>query len=684
MTESDGLALAEKIQIVQPFSKFTVTSFNCLDKKFYLIYFSILIYVFVNSIRSFVEYNSIKFLVVGIILSTVVALTSLIFILNEQRSSLSLKIRFRFYLGFYSATGLVIVISDPQVLGFFSRDSSNYDSSCVLLLFPFTLTGASYLVKSRQIYYFTSYSILILAFIFSWQNTKIFAQIITYLLLTVYIYTLGIEIKEYNEVENLKIQDEISSFRIKNPNTPFEEIIAEIHDGIEKILDVSKSTTPTIQLIYKKIIALLKNILTKIQKSDNIYQPRLDMVTKNMDEDDKKYIEEECFDNLEIYVNKAKRRESEQKNVIQVRMVEYGMSELSGFLRQIGKEWNFDTFFVAKCSKTPALIIGKYSVKMYGLDEMFNISDEVLDSFLNKVENGYPQNPYHNSTHGADVMCSYLYLLTKSRLSESMVYIEWLCGIIACLGHDIGHPGKNNRFLVMTGNELAIQYNDISVLENMHASTIFKIMTDKESNIFSGLRSDKYLICRKLIIELILATDMSKHFDLVSYMRTKYNEEADFTNKEIRADTFKLCIKSADVGHAAKSTDLHVKWCELITEEFFTQGDEEKKRSLPVSMYCDRETTIISKSQAGFIKNIVLSLYMTLNSILVSEEIEAICINQLKFNEAYWESLSKQRNLSSIHKQQDVKQENHFFPLIKRKTLRKGSLPPIYKSSGKF
>ena len=53
-------------------------------------------------------------------------------------------------------------------------------------------------------------------------------------------------------------------------------------------------------------------------------------------------------------------------------------------------------------------------------------------------------------------------------------------------------------------------------------------------------------------------------------------------------------------------------------------------------MYCDRESTDISKSQAGFIKNIVYPLFTTLNSILVSEMIEIHCLSQLRNNELYW------------------------------------------------
>ena len=67
-------------------------------------------------------------------------------------------------------------------------------------------------------------------------------------------------------------------------------------------------------------------------------------------------------------------------------------------------------------------------------------------------------------------------------------------------------------------------------------------------------------------------------------------------------------------------------------EEFFTQGDDEKKRELSVSMFCDRDTTNIPKSQAGFIKNIVLPLYNSFNMILFCSKIDENCIKQLEKN----------------------------------------------------
>src|SRR5574343_217982 len=104
----------------------------------------------------------------------------------------------------------------------------------------------------------------------------------------------------------------------------------------------------------------------------------------------------------------------------------------------------------------------------------------------------------------------------------------------------------------------------------------------------------------------------------------------------MKIEIFRLIIKAADIGHAAKDIELHERWCKLVVEEFYTQGDLEKNLGLSVSMYCDRETTDISKSQAGFIKNIVLPLFTAVNFVLESKEIETYCIEQLKINENYW------------------------------------------------
>ena len=49
--------------------------------------------------------------------------------------------------------------------------------------------------------------------------------------------------------------------------------------------------------------------------------------------------------------------------------------------------------------------------------------------------------------------------------------------LVAAAVHDVDHPGKSNQFLIETSHDLALLYNDNSVLENHHLAVAFKTMT---------------------------------------------------------------------------------------------------------------------------------------------------------------------------------------------------------------
>lgn len=80
-------------------------------------------------------------------------------------------------------------------------------------------------------------------------------------------------------------------------------------------------------------------------------------------------------------------------------------------------------------------------------------------------------------------------------------------------------PGRNNQFLINTAHHLAITYNDISVLENFHAATLFSVLGESDCSLFSFVSADMFREKRKIIIDLILATDMKKHFEEISLFR---------------------------------------------------------------------------------------------------------------------------------------------------------------------
>jgi len=128
--------------------------------------------------------------------------------------------------------------------------------------------------------------------------------------------------------------------------------------------------------------------------------------------------------------------------------------------------------------------------------------------------------PYHNSTHAADVTQSTHVLLSSPALESVFTNLEILAAIFAAAIHDVDHPGVTNQFLVNSSSELAIMYNDESVLENHHLAFAFKILMNKECDIFETLTKKQRTTLRKMVIDMVLATDMSKHMSLLADLKT--------------------------------------------------------------------------------------------------------------------------------------------------------------------
>jgi hypothetical protein len=59
-----------------------------------------------------------------------------------------------------------------------------------------------------------------------------------------------------------------------------------------------------------------------------------------------------------------------------------------------------------------------------------------------------------------------------------------------------GHLAVNNSFLVTTSHALALRFNDISPLENMHIATAFEIAAKPGHDIFESLApEDRREVC---------------------------------------------------------------------------------------------------------------------------------------------------------------------------------------------
>jgi hypothetical protein len=191
------------------------------------------------------------------------------------------------------------------------------------------------------------------------------------------------------------------------------------------------------------------------------------------------------------------------------------------------------------------------------------------------------------------------------------------------------------------------------VLEMMHCATTFEAMHHPDKNLLKSLPKDTLQVVRGLIIDMILATDMAKHFDLIGKFKSKLSMSGvNLTLPEHRNEVLKIITKASDVGHAAKCAALHSKWTELVCEEFFRQGEQEKKLGLAVSMYCDREKTDLAKSQIGFIKNIVMPIYESLYLCFLSEDIKKCCVEQLEENVRMWETSVFKKRVQTLSVEQ--------------------------------
>ncbi|XP_051762905.1 dual specificity calcium/calmodulin-dependent 3',5'-cyclic nucleotide phosphodiesterase 1A isoform X3 [Ctenopharyngodon idella] len=280
-------------------------------------------------------------------------------------------------------------------------------------------------------------------------------------------------------------------------------------------------------------------------------------------------------------------------------------------LKDVDK-WSFDVFTLQEASSEHALKFLVYELlTRYDLISRFRIPVSSLVSFVEALEMGYSKhrNPYHNLIHAADVTQTAHYLMLHTGIMHWLTELEILAMVFAAAIHDFEHTGTTNNFHIQTRSEVAILYNDRSVLENHHVSAAYRLMQEDEMNILVNLSKDDWRELRTLVIEMVMSTDMSCHFQQIKTMRnTLQQPEGCDECVSIRIDKAKamsLMLHAADISHPAKGWKLHYRWTQALMEEFFRQGDKEAELGLPFSPLCDRKATMIAQSQIGFIDFIV-------------------------------------------------------------------------------
>ncbi|XP_010893162.4 cAMP-specific 3',5'-cyclic phosphodiesterase 4B isoform X2 [Esox lucius] len=292
---------------------------------------------------------------------------------------------------------------------------------------------------------------------------------------------------------------------------------------------------------------------------------------------------------------------------------------LSKDLEDINK-WGLNIFRVSEHSQNRPLTCTMYAIfQERDLMKTFKIPTDTFVTFMLTLEAHYHSDvEYHNSLHAADVAQSTHILLSTPTLDAVFTDLEILAAIFAAAIHDVDHPGVSNQFLINTNSELALMYNDESVLENHHLAVGFKLLQEENCDIFQNLSKKQRQSLRRMVIDMVLATDMSKHMSLLADLKTMVETKKVTSSGVLLLDNYtdriqvmRNMVHCADLSNPTKPLDVYQQWTDRIMKEFFHQGDRERERGMEISPMCDKHTASVAKSQVGFIDYIVHPLWET-------------------------------------------------------------------------
>ena len=221
----------------------------------------------------------------------------------------------------------------------------------------------------------------------------------------------------------------------------------------------------------------------------------------------------------------------------------------------------------------------QHALKMLEL-EPWRIPEAELKAFLMGCRAAYNSFVlYHNFRHVIDVLQAVFFFLVQigtlppypssssasptslssspstepvSPIADLLKPFDALVLLIAAIGHDVGHPGVNNAFLVALKSPLAQLYNDRSVLEAFHCAAYSQILRRHWKKVFDDSN------VRPLLIKSILATDMQLHWDYMSDVgnlqeKLHHNKGTDGWDPKV-LDKYKilacgLLLKCADISN---------------------------------------------------------------------------------------------------------------------------------------
>ncbi|KAK2946344.1 putative cAMP-specific 3',5'-cyclic phosphodiesterase 4C [Blattamonas nauphoetae] len=292
----------------------------------------------------------------------------------------------------------------------------------------------------------------------------------------------------------------------------------------------------------------------------------------------------------------------------------------------------------------------------HDLFQPFQIDLSTFIRFAITLEQNYLPIEYHSAIHAADVLhfCHFS-LCSSSQSLRSLTKRDLVMLFTAAAAHDVQHPGRYREFLISHSHPIALTYNDISPLENFHASTLFtKILSSKETNFIDNFSPEDKLLFRQTVIELILATDLKYHQPVrtrLELLRTQCGSSV-FQPKcqDERVLVMKSLLMSADLNVILRPRSILLATYHNLYVEMYKQGDVEIAEGQVVDSMYDRKKDDVHTTTLQmytFVTKVVLPFIMTVHTLL---DCFGDGIMNVQTNLEYWESILNEES-ANVQKQ---------------------------------
>ncbi|XP_040285121.1 cAMP-specific 3',5'-cyclic phosphodiesterase 7B isoform X2 [Bufo bufo] len=311
--------------------------------------------------------------------------------------------------------------------------------------------------------------------------------------------------------------------------------------------------------------------------------------------------------------------------------------------------WNFDIFLFDRLTNGNSLVtLLCHLFNVHGLIHHFQLDMVKLHRFLVMVQEDYhSQNPYHNAAHAADVTQAMHCYLKEPKLASYLTPLDIMLGLLAAAAHDVDHPGVNQPFLIKTKHHLASLYQNTSVLENHHWRSTVGML--RESSLFAHLSKEITLDIEQQLGSLILSTDINRQNEFLGRFKDHLdNKDLILTDSDHRHFMLQIALKCADICNPCRVWELSKQWSERVCEEFYRQGDLERKFGLEISPLCNQQKDSIPSIQVGFMTYIAEPLFVEWARFTGDTPLSVNMINHLRKNKSKWRALlHKQRSKSN-------------------------------------